>query len=81
LLKNHRRTVNARDLWEFLGSKRDFSNWIQYRIRKYRFIEGKDFTTLLLKNSGRGRPAHEYQLTWNMAKELGLIENTEKGRK
>jgi len=34
-------TVNARDLWEGLESKQEFSNWIKDRIEG--FEEGKDF--------------------------------------
>lgn len=33
-----KKAVDARLLHEFLGSKRDFSNWIKDRIKKYGFI-------------------------------------------
>ncbi len=36
------RTVNARELWEKLESKRQFANWIKDRL--YGFIDGVDFT-------------------------------------
>lgn len=36
-------TCNARDLWQFVESKRDFSNWIKDRIEKYGFIQGVDY--------------------------------------
>ena len=42
-------TVNARGLYEFLGSKQDFSNWINGRIQAYEFIEDQDFTIVLSK--------------------------------
>lgn len=32
-------TVNARELHAFLGSKREFANWIKDRINQYEFIE------------------------------------------
>lgn len=35
--------VNARELYAFLESKQEFSNWIKRRIEDYSFIEGKDF--------------------------------------
>ena len=35
--------VNARELYEFLGSKRQFANWIKERINKYDFIENVDY--------------------------------------
>ena len=35
--------VNARELHEFLGSKRQFANWIKERIESYDFEESIDF--------------------------------------
>jgi phage anti-repressor protein len=62
------RTVNARDLWEFLGSKQNFSHWIRNRIKKYGFAEEADFWIILSKINRRGRPTHEYHLTLGMFK-------------
>lgn len=73
------KSVSARELHVFLESKQDFSNWILNRIKKYRFIENEDFSINLLK-SQRGRPKKEYILTLDMAKELSMVENNEKGR-
>ncbi len=72
--------INARELHEALKSKRDFSNWINDRIKKYHFEENQDFSTILLKSSG-GRPKKEYILRIDVAKELCMIENNEVGRK
>lgn len=38
--------VNARDLHAFLGSKKDFSNWIKRRIDKFGFVENLDYHVL-----------------------------------
>jgi phage anti-repressor protein len=35
--------VDARDLHGFMEVGRDFSNWIKGRIKKYGFVEGKDY--------------------------------------
>ena len=35
-------TVNARDVWQFLEIKKDFSDWIKHYIKRYDFIEGQD---------------------------------------
>lgn len=70
--------VDARLLHSFLESSRQFANWIKERIEEYEFIEGQDFLTNLLKT--KGRPSTEYHLTLDMAKELGMIERSEKGR-
>ena len=88
-------TVNARELHAFLESKQDFSNWINNRIKQYGFAENQDFILVLNqqnkvsnkiienpknpKNKG-GRPTKEYFLTLDMAKELSMVERTDKGK-
>lgn len=74
------KVVNARELHEFLESKRQFSNWIQDKIEKYGFIEGEDFLTILLESHG-GRPKNEYILKLDVAKEIAMVENNFQGRK
>ena len=71
--------INARELHKALGSKRDFSNWILDRIKKYAFIEDEDFSTILLESTG-GRPRKEYVLKLDVAKEIALIENNDRER-
>ena len=70
---------NARDLHAFLAVGRFFSNWIKERIEQYGFVEGEDFLPVLAKSTG-GRPATEYHLTLDMAKELAMVENNDQGR-
>ncbi|MGY0426398.1 MAG: antA/AntB antirepressor family protein [Polaribacter sp.] len=72
-------TVSARELHQFLESKRDFSNWISTKIEKYGFIKDEDFTTILLKST-KGRPKKEYAISIGMAKELAMLENNAKGK-
>ncbi|MDO9734799.1 antA/AntB antirepressor family protein, partial [Glaesserella parasuis] len=35
--------VNARDLWKFLESKQEFSNWIKNNIKAYGFKKDWDY--------------------------------------
>lgn len=74
--------VNARELHQFLRSKRDFSNWIKSRIGHYQFIENQDFEVFnkFGENPNGGRPQIEYALSIDMAKELCMVENNERGR-
>lgn len=74
--------VNARDLWKFLESKQEFANWIKDRIRKYGFKEGLDFTAdKIINGENKGRfAANEYFISLDMAKELAMVENNERGR-
>jgi len=71
-------TVNARELWAFVQSKQQFADWIKARIEKFGFEEGQDFTVHKFMN---GRAAvTDYHLTIDMAKELAMVENNDKGR-
>jgi len=79
---NGQRLVNARELHEFLGSKQEFSNWMRNRIEKYGFIENQDYTSFdkIIKREKGASTRVEYALTIDMAKELSMVENNDKGR-
>lgn len=77
--------VSGRELHEFLEVGRDFTSWIKGRISKYDFVENVDFTIINLahQNGGAswgGSNKVDYVITVDMAKELSMIENSEKGR-
>lgn len=76
----------ARTLHTFMQVRRDFSNWIKGRIRKFGFVANEDY---LLAKSGEQVPHQggtrtveriDYHLTLDMAKELAMVENNEQGR-
>ena len=71
-------TVSARELHGFLGSKRQFSNWITYQIEAFGFVEDADFITI--NNFEYSPPRKEYYLTIDMAKELSMVERNAKGK-
>ena len=75
--------VNARDLHQFLGTGRDFSNWIKKRIADYRFVEGRDFSPVLAKSpdNAASRPKIEYLLTLRMAEHLAMVEKSKRGER
>ena len=75
-------TVSARDLHSWLDIGKDFSTWIKSRIDDYGFTEGTDFTTVKTfpQNGGKGRPAIEYHISLDMAKELSMVERNERGK-
>lgn len=75
--------VDARTLHRSLGVKRDFSTWIKARITKYGFEENKDYEkSSIISNSpiSGSQPSIEYTLSLDMAKELAMVENNERGR-
>ncbi|WP_020533311.1 antA/AntB antirepressor family protein [Flexithrix dorotheae] len=69
--------VSAKDLYEFLEIKTEYSHWIK-RTLISRFNEGEDFTSFLTKSTG-GRPSKEYLLKLDTAKKLAMMAKTEKG--
>lgn len=80
--QNGEKAVSARELHQFLESRQQFSDWIKNRIDDYGFLEGEDYEVFqnFMKNSNGGRPTTEYALSLNMAKELSMVERTEKGK-
>ena len=74
--------VNARDLHTFLGVGKRFASWITERIAEYGFVENQDLMIIsqVREKIGRGRPAKDYHLTLDTAKELAMVERNEKGR-
>lgn len=74
-------TVNARELHSFLGVATAFKDWIARRVQEYDFSEGKDFCSFLSETPNGGRPAKEYAITIDMAKELSMVERNEQGKK
>lgn len=74
-------TVNARELHTFLESRQDFSDWIKNRIRQYGFAEGVDYLIhKFMDNPLGGRPVIDYHVSIDMAKELAMVERSDKGR-
>lgn len=76
------KTVDGREVHAFLEARRDYTNWIKDRIRKYGFVEGVDY---LLTEIGEQHPSGtkyrtEYFLTISMGKELGMVDRSAKGR-
>lgn len=71
-------TVSARDLHEALEVKTQFKDWFP-RMCEYGFEDGKDFCSFLSESTG-GRPSQDAQITVDMAKEIAMIQRTEKGK-
>ena len=76
--KEGQQLVDARELHEFLGNRRQFTDWIKQRISQYGFIENEDFSISQICEKG-GRPRTDYIITVDMAKQLSMVENNEKG--
>ena len=75
---NGNQVVSARHLHSFLEVATDFKDWMP-RMLEYGFEEGKDFSTFLSESTG-GRPSKEYIISLDTAKEISMIQRTDKGR-
>lgn len=73
-----RPTVSGRELWEALEVETPYKKWFD-RMAEYGFSENLDFWTNLSESTG-GRPSTDHQLTIPMAKELCMLQRTEKGK-
>lgn len=70
--------ISGRELYEFLESKQDFTTWIKNRIEKYDFIENVDYTLHKFMEGKNWK--HDYIIKLDMAKELSMVENNDKGK-
>ena len=73
--------VSGRELHEFLDVGRDFTTWMKQMIG-YGFNEHADFEvyTQSGENPSGGRPSVDYRMTIDMAKEICMLQRTEKGK-
>ena len=70
--------VSGRELHEFLEVKTAYKDWFP-RMKEYGFVEGQDFSSFLSGSTG-GRPSQDHHIKLDMAKELAMIQRTEKGK-
>lgn len=70
--------VSGRDLHDFLEVKTAYKDWFP-RMCEYGFTDGKDFSSILSESTG-GRPRVDHAMTLDMAKEISMIQRTERGK-
>lgn len=78
---NGNSVVSGRELHEFLKVKTPYKDWFP-RMVEYGFTENVDFIGLAQKcaKPNGGRPKTDHALTLDMAKEISMIQRTEKGK-
>lgn len=78
-------TVSGRDLHEFLEVGTAYKDWFP-RMCEYGFTEGTDFNPLKIERVQQegdravSREVMDHQLTIDMAKEIAMLQRTEKGK-
>lgn len=78
---NDRPAVSARELHEFLEVDTPFNKWFP-RMCEYGFSEGESYQTFLSNRSDGlpGKPRMDAAITIDMAKEICMLQRTEKGK-
>lgn len=79
---NDNPTVLARELYDALEVGTPYSMWFP-RMCEYGFTRGKDYMEVSnknVKNPQGGRPTIDHQITLSMAKELCMLQRSEKGK-
>lgn len=75
---NQEPVVSGRQLHEALGVNSRYTTWFD-RMKEYGFTEGHDFLPNLGKSTG-GRQATDHVIKLDMAKEIAMIQRTERGK-
>src|SRR5699024_4670052 len=70
--------VMGRDLHEFLEVKTPYDKWMP-RMIEYGFSAGQDFSTKMSESTG-GRPSQDHIVSLDMAKEISMIQRTDRGK-
>lgn len=70
--------VMGRELHGFLGVKTPYDKWMP-RMIEYGFVAGQDFSTKMSESTG-GRPREDHIISLDMAKEISMIQRTDKGK-
>ncbi|WP_052195300.1 antA/AntB antirepressor family protein [Deinococcus radiopugnans] len=72
--------IDARTLHLALGAAARFNDWITRRLADTLASEGDDFYSELSKTPDGGRPSVQYHLALDLAKEIAMLERTERGK-
>lgn len=72
--------VMGRDLHAFLGIGKDYTTWFK-DMTAYGFVAGQDFSPISGNTSpAGGRPRIDHIVSLDMAKEISMIQRTDKGK-
>jgi phage anti-repressor protein len=77
--ENNSPTVSARELHQFLKSETDFRHWFP-RMTEYGFKTNIDYTPVIFEHPQNRQPTADYAMTLDMAKEICMIQRTDKGK-
>ena len=78
LNENQEPIVSGRELHEALEVKTAYKDWFP-RMCEYGFTDGIDFCSILSESTG-GRPETNHAIKLDMAKEIAMIQRSDKGK-
>lgn len=75
-------SVDARRLHQWLEVGKDFSNWVKDQIERAGLVEHEDYEVFAKngENPLGGRPAKDYALSPDAAKEIAMMSSSDKGK-
>ena len=71
--------VSGRELHKFCEATERYSNWFE-RVCQYGFVEGIDYAGCKVFNTLANQELQDHAMSLNMAKEVAMIQRTEKGK-
>ncbi len=71
--------VSGRELHEYLQVGTEYRHWFP-RMAEYGFVDGSDYTPVIFDHPQNGQPTIDHAVTIDMAKELCMIQRTERGK-
>lgn len=74
------KVVYGTELYEVLGVKSNFRDWIKNRLNDCEAVENEDFQSFAKNLAKGGRPQTEYIIKLDTAKEMAMLERNEKGK-
>lgn len=79
--ENQEQVLSGRELHEFLEIGTEYAKWFS-RMCEYGFVENTDFAVIVKndENPNGGRPQTDHAIKLDMAKEIAMIQRSEKGK-
>lgn len=73
------KVVYGSELYEVLGVKSNYRDWVKNRLNDCEAVENEDFQ-IFAKNLAKGRPAQNHIIKLDTAKEMAMLERNAKGK-
>lgn len=72
--------VDGRELWEGVGSRQQFADWIKKRLSECDAVENENYSCFHKKMKANNATMIEYYIKLDTAKEMAMLERNEIGK-